>query len=421
MSKDRLITGLDIGTSNIRIVVGQINPQDGEFYIVAAAEVPAQGVSKGMIVSIEDAVSSITAALEQAERMVGQPINHAYIGISGAHIDTMISKGVIAVSRADNEITESDIERVIEAAQTVATPPNYEILHVIPKIFSVDNQTGIKDPVGMTGIRLEVETQIIQGLSAQIKNLTKAIYRTGIEIDDLVLSILANAESCLTKRQKELGAVLVNIGSHTTSMAVFEEGDILATSVLPVGSAHVTNDIAIGLRTSLDVAESIKLTYGQAVPTDLTKKEEINLGEFDDSENERVSLRYVAEVIEARMQEIFDMIDKKLIEIDRSGLLPAGIVLTGGGAKLPGVIELAKREFRLPASLGKPKQIKTAIDKVNDLSFTTAIGLALWGLELSKQKGPGPNFNLKGIKLPKFSSVSDAAGKVKGWFKSLIP
>lgn len=420
MSKDKLITGLDIGTSHIRIVVGQINPNDNEFYIIAAIQIPSQGVSKGMITSIEDAVSSITSALEQAERIVGQPINKAYVGISGAHIDTMTSKGVIAVGRADNEITEADVERVIEAAQTVATPPNYEILHVIPKIFNVDNQTGIKDPVGMSGVRLECETQIIQGMSAQIKNLTKAIYRTGIEIEDLVLSVLANAETCLTKRQKELGAVLVNIGSHTTSMAVFEEGDILSTHVLPVGSAHVTADIAIGLRTSLDIAENIKLTYGQAMANQIPKKEEVKLSEFDENENEVVQLHYVSEIIEARMDEIFDMVDKKLIEIERSGLLPAGVVLTGGGAKLPGIIDLAKQEFRLPASLGMPHEINTAIDKVNDLAYTSAIGLGLWGYELEKQKGGRSKGKFR-FKMPDIASPDEVVKKVKGWFKSLIP
>jgi len=409
----------------VRIVVGQINP-DNELNIIAITETPSVGISKGMIVSIEDAVSSITTCLENAERIVGQPISHAFVGISGTHISTMLSKGVIAVSRADNEVSEADVERVIEAAQAVATPPNYEILHVIPKVFSVDSQTGIKDPVGMSGIRLEVETQIIQGLSSQIKNLTKAVYRTGIDIDDLVLSILANAESCLTKRQKELGVVLVNIGSSTTSIAVFEEGDILATHILPIGAAHVTNDIAIGLRISLDIAEDIKLTYGQAVSREINKREEINLSEFDDKENENISLKYVSEIIEARMQEIFDMVDKKLIEIEKSGLLPAGVVLTGGGAKLPGIIELAKKEFRLPASLGKLVNVNTAIDKVNDLTYTNAVGLCVWGSEFQKQKGGGRiNFvNIKSFfkSLPKsIKSIKGFGKKIKDWVRDLIP
>jgi len=348
---------------------------------------------------------------------VGQPINHAYVGVSGTHISTMESRGVIAVSRADNEVTESDVARVIEAAQAVATPPNYEILHVIPKFFTVDSQKGIKDPVGMTGIRLEVETKIVQGLSSQIKNLTRAVYRTGIEIDDLVLAILANAEACLTPRQKELGVALVNIGSATTSLAVFEEGDLLATYILPIGSAHITNDIAIGLRVSLELAEEIKLTYGQAMAKDVNKREEINLSEFDLKETGMANASYVAEIIEARMQEIFNLVDKKLMEIERSGLLPAGIVLTGGGAKMLGLIELAKKEFRLPASLGALHGVKTVIEKINDLNYTTAAGLLLWGYQFeSQKKHPGgfiKNFNL--------SSFHDILDKAKNWFKSLIP
>ena len=416
--KERFITGLDIGTAYIRAVIGQYNPQDNNFYIVGCGEVPSSGISKGIIISIEDAVSSITACLEQAERMIGSPIERLFVGISGAHIITQESKGVITVSRANGEVREDDIERAIAAAQTVATPPNYEILHVIPKDFTLDNQSGIKDPLGMTGIRLEVNTQIILGLSSQIKNLTKAVYRTGVEIDDLVLSILANAEGVLSKRQKELGVALVNIGESTTSLAVFEEGELLATTVLPLGSNHITADIAIGLRTSLDIAEDIKLEYGQAVPDNINRKEEIKLSDFSEAEDDSVSLKYISEIIQARTEEIFDMIDKELIAIDRSGLLPAGVVITGGGAELPGIIEVAKRRFRLPASLGYPLNINTAIDRVNNLSFTTAIGLAYWGAEtLGRQS---PNLLTK-IKLPSLKSVGILGTKAKKWFKSLLP
>ncbi len=415
--KPAYITGLDIGTAYIRTVTGQYNPQDGNFYIVGCGEVVTEGVSKGIIVSIEDAVSSISSCLEQTERMIGSPIDKVYAGVSGSHIISQESKGVVTVSRANGEIREDDVDRAINAAQTVATPPNYEILHVIPKDFTIDNQTGIKDPLGMTGIRLEVNTQIILGLSSQIKNITKSIYRTGVEIDDLVLSILANSESVLTKRQKELGVVLVNIGESTTSLAVFEEGDLLTTAVLPLGSNHITADIAIGLRTSLDVAEDIKLEYGQANSEAVNKRDEINLADFSDNEEESVSLKYVSEIIEARVEEIFDMVDKELIKIDRSGLLPAGVVLNGGGAELPGIVEVAKQRFRLPAALGYPININTAIDKVNNLSFTTAIGLAYWGAEVAESSSTG---FLSKIKLPALHSFSDISVKLRKWFKSLF-
>jgi len=417
MRKEKTITGLDIGTSYVRIVSGQSNETEGGFYIIGAVEVPSEGISKGSIVSIEDAVSSISEGLEQMERIIGRKVESVYAGVSGLHISNMPSRGVVAVSRPGGEIRGDDVERVINAAQAVATPPNYEILHVIPKLFTVDSQTGIKDPVGMTGVRLEVETQIIQGVSSQVKNLTKAIYRTGIEIDDLVLSILANAESVLDKRQKELGVVLVNIGYATTSVAVFEEGDILLTDILPIGSVHITNDIAIGLKTSLEVAENIKLEYGSANPKDFAKKEEIDLSEFDPKEESKVSLKYISEIIHARLEEIFEMVDKKLVEIDRSGLLPAGVVLTGAGAELAGIVEVAKKEFRLPASLGKPNNINTAIDKVKSLTFSNALGLAIWGWEIEKQlggKGDGIGW-WKFLKSPK-----KIFNEIKNWFKNFI-
>jgi cell division protein FtsA len=235
-----------------------------------------------------------------------------------------------------------------------------------------------------------------------------------VDIEDLVLGVLAASEGCLSKRQKELGVALVNLGASTTSLVVFEEGDVLHTKILPIGAAHITNDIAIGLRTSIDLAEKIKLEYGSAQSGEINKRDEINLSELEGGENTIISKKQVAEIIEARVEEIFKMLDKELQKVDRSGLLPAGIVITGGGAKLPGLIEVAKKEFRLPASIGYPQNFVSAIDKVNDPAFSTALGLIFWGLGL-KEKG---GFSLS---MPKFSSVADATKKMKGWFKSLIP
>ena len=412
MAKEEIICGIDIGSSFIRLIVGQKNPNDEKIHVLGAAERVSEGISKGMVSSIEDAVTSISEALEQVERMTGIPIEHAFVGINGAHINSQDSHGVIVVAKADGEIKEDDVERVVEAAQAVATPPNYEILHVIPRSFTVDNQRGIKDPVGMTGIRLEVDAQIIQGLSGQIKNLTKCIYRTGVDIDDLVLSVLASAESCVTKRQRDLGVAVINLGSATTSLMVFEEGDVLHTKIMPVGSGHITNDIAIGLRTSIDLAEKIKLEFGSALPQDINKRDEINLSEIEGGENATVSKKHVAEIIEARLEEIFKMVDKELQKIDRSGMLPAGVILTGGGSKLSGMIEVAKREFRLPCSIGLPQEFVSAIDKINDPSFTTALGLVLWGAGLEQKTG---------FSMPRFSSIQDVTKKMKGWFKSLLP
>jgi len=412
MTKQRYICGIDIGSQYVRVVAGDVSPESGDFYILGAFEVPSEGISKGMISSIENAVSSVTACLEGVERMTGIPIKQAYVGISGNHIISMHSKGVVAVSRANGEIQESDVERVIDAAQAVATPANYEILHVIPRSFTIDHQIGIKDPVGMTGVRLEVDTEIIQGLSTQIKNVSKVLFRAGVAVEDLVVGSLACAESALSKRQKELGVAILNMGSQTTSVAVFEDGDLVSTFVLPLGSAHITNDIAIGLRTSIDVAERIKLECGTAVPDEIGKKEVIHLSDFSSNEDGEVLKRHVAEIIEARVEELFGMVDREFTKLGKSGLLPAGIVITGGGAKLPGILEVAKRKFRLPASVGFPQHIQTAIDKVNDVTFTTAIGLALWGFALHGASESG---------LMKSLNIRDVFGRVKEWLKQLLP
>lgn len=412
MAQEQLITGIDIGSTAIRVVVGQI--EEGQKpRLIGVAEVPAEGVSKGAITSIEDAVTVISSALEKTERMTGQQIDHAYVGLNGTHILSQESHGVIAVSRADNEIQEEDVERVIEAAQAVSTPQNYEILHIIPRSYSVDDQHGIKDPVGMTGIRLEVHAQIILGLTSQIKNLTKCVYRTSVDIDDLVYGILAAGECVLTKRQKELGVALVNIGSATTSIMVFEEGDVLHTKVLPVGSGHITNDIAIGLRSSIDIAERLKTEFGTALPEEVGKKEDISLDEVGGSAEEVVSRHQIAEIIEARLEEIYKMVEKELVSIDRASMLPAGIVLVGGGVKLAGAVDVAKRVFRLPSSIGYPLEPMTAIDKLNDPAFATAVGLVYWGA-LAAQRGGKSLFS-------RFSSMGHATDSMKKWLRSLVP
>jgi cell division protein FtsA len=413
---ENIIAGLDIGSANVRIVVGQVVKigDNEQLNIIGVVETPSLGLNKGAVVSIEDVVSSISACLEKAERMIGLPIENIWIGLSGTHISSQESNGVIAISRANGEIQENDVVRVIEAARAVAAPVNFEVLHVIPKTFSIDNQTGVKDPIGMNGIRLEVTTQVIRGLSSQVKNLTKCIYRTGLDINDLVLSILAASEAVLSTRQKELGVALVDIGAATTKIIVFEEGDVVHVSILAVGADHVTRDLALGLQTSLDVAERIKLEVGSALPQNFEKTEEINLRDFG-GENQDFSKKYIAEIIEARMEEIFEKIDQELQKINRSGLLPAGIILVGGGSKLQGLIELGKKKTMLPVVIGTSRRFNTAVDKVNDMSFATGLGLVMWGYNAMSEKG-GVKFGLS----QKIHLVGEAADKVKDWFKKLI-
>ena len=415
MPKEQYIVGLDVGTDTIRVVQGKLE-ETGRINIIGAAAVPANGLRKGVIVDIDEAVSSISAVLEKVERMTGVPVAHANVSVGGNHIACMDSKGVIAVSRADGEISENDVIRVIDASQAVSIPPNREVIHVIPKTFTLDGQSGIKDPIGMTGIRLEVETIIIHGALPFLKNLNKAITQAGLEVDQLVLSPLAAGQSVLNKRQKELGVALIDLGAGTTSLAVYEENNLIHTAIIPIGSMHITNDIAIGLRCTIDTAEKVKTLYGQASPQLVDKLAEIDMSKLDPEEETRVSQQLVAEMIEARLEEIFDRITAELKRIDRDGKLPAGIVLTGGGAALPGVVEFAKHYLRLPVSVGVPSETDTIIDQVVDPSFATVVGLSLWG---SNFTGSFSDFSF--TKPFKGLLESQNVVKLKKWFKAIMP
>jgi len=417
--KEDIIAGLDIGSTAVRLVIGQkiSGPSGEELQIIGAVSSPTAGVSKGVVNSIEETTSSISACLEKAERIIGLPITNVWVGINDPHIKCERSKGVVAVSKSDGEINEADVARAIEAARALAVPVNYEILHVMPIKFSVDNQNDIKDPIGMSGIRLEVETLIIQGLSTQTKNLTKAIFRTGLDIEDLVISPLAAAEAVLSPKQKELGVALINIGSSTTSLAVYEERNLLHAAVLPIGSEYITNDIALGLRCPINLAERIKLEHGHANSSLFDKDEEIDISDLvkEEDVNDDISLvskKYIAEIIEARVEEIFTKIDKELQKIDRSGMLPAGAIFTGSGAQLDGLIDVAKRILRLPAALGQSKNVNVVIDKVKSPEYLPALGLVIWGGNEDSGRQANGGFN---------KSMNNIFGKAKGMFQKLIP
>lgn len=419
--KDNIIAGLDIGSTSIRLVVAQRipGPAGDELQIIGAVSGPTAGVSRGIVNSIEETTSSISEVLEKAERLVGVPISRVWVSINDPHIKCERSKGVVAVGRGDGEINENDVNRAIEAARALAVPVNYEILHVIPIKFAVDNQADIKDPIGMNGIRLEVEVLIVQGLSTQIKNLTKAIYRTGLEIEDLVIAPLAAAEAVLSSKQKELGVALVNLGSSTTSLAIYEERNLVHTAVLPIGAEHITSDIAIGLRAPINLAERIKCEHGRAIADDINDKEEIDVSRLVKEEEVNdditsISKKYLAEIINARVEEIFDKIDNEFKKIDRSGMLPAGVIFVGGGARLEEVVEAAKKKLRLPAALGLAKNINVVIDKVKNPEFLTALGLVIWGSNEESEGFSGSSNNLS----KKFGGLMD---KAKGIFNKIMP
>ncbi|MBU0647897.1 cell division protein FtsA [Patescibacteria group bacterium] len=413
---NEIVTGLDVGGTKICVVVGRIIPDKRNPEIVGYSSVPSNGLRKGVVVDIEETVSAISAALEEAERMAGVPVDNAVVGVESATIQSQNSKGVIAVSRSDGEISPDDVVRVLEAARAVSVPANREILHVIPRSYKVDDQVGIHDPLGMTGVRLEVEAHVITASTPTIKNLTKCIYQAGLDIDEMVLGVLASSKAVLARNQKEVGVVVVDIGYSTTGVAVFEEGNVLYTSVLPVGASHVTNDIAIGLRTSIDVAEKVKLEEGCAVPAVIPERERIDLKKYGVGDGYYVSRREVAEIIEARMLEIFGMVNDELKKVGRDGMLPAGVVLTGGGSKLVGVIDLAKEAMRLPSQIGLPVNVSGMVDKLSDdPRMVAAVGLMEWASDVI----------LKGSEViggsVKKESGDFGLAKIKDWFGQFLP
>ena len=414
MSRATHYVGIDLGSSQVRVVVGEHGVDlEKPITVMGVGVAQVSGMQRGVITDVEGAVGSVSSALDMAERISGVPIERAYVSINGSHIASQNSRGVIAVSRADGEITADDVDRVINAAQAISIPNNREILHVLPQHFIVDGQEQIHDPVGMTGVRLEVETHVIDGLAPFIKNLTKVVNQAGVHVEDFVFAPLAAGEAVLEKRQRELGVVLVDLGAGTTSMVVYEEGQLLHTAVMPVGSSHVTNDLAIGLRTSIDVAEAIKVQHG-TVLLDTIKANEAIVIEGEDGEQESISREDVATIIRARLEEIFSFVDKELSAINRSGLLPGGVILTGGGAHLPGVVELGKKLLRLPVRIGKPHEMPGLSEQTDDPVFAVPVGLLYWAM-LQEQRGGGHHVSFA------MPDIGHTVGKVKDWFKAFMP
>jgi len=415
MVKQKYITVLDIGSSFVRIVIAEVVSGEKP-RVVGVSKARSLGMRKGVIVDLEDVSVSIKKSLEKAERMSGIHVNDVYVAVGGSHIRCFSTKGVIGVSKADGEVTEDDVERVIDSSQAVNVAHNNEILHVIPQSFSLDDQKGIREPVGMTGVRLEMRGIVITGFTPYLRNIAKCISRVGLDLNGFVAAPLAASRAILNKRQQELGVALVDIGGETTSLAVFEERELIYLSVLPIGANHITNDVAIGMRTAIDVAEKTKLKYGSAIPDEIDKKEKINLANICSDEEGVVSRHYVAEIIEARVEEIFKIIEKELIKINKSALLPAGIVLTGGGSCLYGMVDLAKDNLKLPAQVGFPSGLSGLVDKIDDPACSVAAGAILWILEegdssvnSNHQDGIGNKFNI------------EILNTIKKWLKDLLP
>jgi cell division protein FtsA len=373
--RDSLVVGLDIGTTKICTVVGEM--ADGQVNIIGLGTFPSKGLRKGVVINIESTVQSIKKAVEEAELMADCHITSVYVGIAGGHIKGINSHGVIAVK--NKEITEKDKNRVIDAASAVAMPMDREIIHVIPQEYIVDDQDGIKDPVGMSGVRLEGRVHIVTGAITSAQNIIKCANRAGLDVDDIVLEQLGSSEAVLTPEEKEMGAAIIDIGGGTTDLVIFSNGSIKHTAVFSMAGNHITNDISVGLRTPVEEAEKIKIRYGCALTSLVRKDETIEVPSVGGRKPRVLSRQTLAEIIEPRVDEILALVRDELVKMGYGNLLASGVILTGGSAILEGIPELAEQIFNLPVRRGTPVGIGGLVDLVNSPIYATGVGLVLYG------------------------------------------
>lgn len=432
MARDHSIAGIDVGTSKITTLVSTVT-QEGEARVIGVATVPSRGLRKGQIVNIEEATAAISSSLEGAERMAGISIARAYLCVGGAHIASLNSHGVVAVAEPEREISSFDVKRVIDAAKAVSMPSSREILHVLPRGYVVDGQEGIVDPIGMTGIRLEVDTHLVTGGATAMRNLRKCVEELGVEVSGMVFSGLASAAATLSETEKELGVVLIDIGGGTTDVAIFVEGALSYSSVIPIGAINITKDLAAGLRVSLESAEKIKLVLGEApkIPT-LAEEESPRSGKNDKSDEVDLSkmglpeeLRSVSRktliegIIKPRLNEIFTMVGLEIKRSGFGGMTPSGAVLTGGGAQTIGAVEAGRRNLAMPVHVGSPQHVTGLIDEIMTPAFTAAVGLTLYGTK--SDAGEGASLFSGFGKIKERIQVKGMVGKVIDLIKSFLP
>jgi cell division protein FtsA len=389
---DNFITGLDIGASNIKVIVGQVN-EDGRISVLRVFKAPSVGIRKGTIDDFSELTKSLSQVFGEIKNFSRNALKNIYVNIESPDIHTQFSRGIVAVSRADQEIHKDDIDRALQASQSVKLAANRTVLHAITKEFVVDGIGDIRDPMGMTGNRLEVNSLIIDAFDPAVKNITKCVEMAGGIVSGLIFSPLASGRSVLSKNQKDLGVALVDIGFSTTGICVYEENKLLHAAVLPIGSGNITNDLAIVLKTSVTAAEAIKLSFGTALAKEVSGREVIDLRKIDPNAKNTTTKKKVAEIIETRLAEIFEFINNELKSIGKSGQLPAGVVIVGGGSKMVNIVDLAKQELKLPAQIGISET--TSLDiangeinlQVEDPELSCAMGLMLWGSEKMSVRG----------------------------------
>lgn len=424
MPRDHVVVGIDIGSSKVTTVIATI--EEKEANIIGVASHVSRGLRKGQVVDIDEAVGSITESLEAAERMAGYSVGSAFVSVDGTHIESQNSKGVVAIGNPNGEIEEADVLRVVEAARAISLPSSREILHVIPRYFVVDSQTGIKDPIGMTGVRLEVETHIVTGAATALRNIAKCVSQVGVDVQSLVFSGLASSYSVLSDTEKELGVILVDFGGGTTDITIFLEGSPAYSGVLPVGARNVTNDLAIGLRVSLDSAEKIKLALSkppkiavepddQGAPRDKKESDELDLGGLGIEEDLRqVSKKTLVDgIMKPRLREILNMVKLEVQKSGFAGLTPSGLVITGGGSSTIGMVDLARQELAMPVRIGMPTGATGLVDEIASPAYAASVGLIYHGAQ----------FQQEDLRLPLVGRIEIKGALTKGlsWIKNLLP
>ena len=411
MSKKDFVVGLDIGTTKICCIVGEVVPgsEGGGIDIIGIGTAPSTGLRKGVVINIESTVESITKAVEEAELMAGVEISTVYTGIAGGHIKSFNSTGIVAVK--DREITEQDVQRVIDAAKAVAIPLDREVIHIIPQEYMINGQDGIRDPIGMSGVRLEAKVHIVTGAVSSAQNIIKCANKAGLNVAEICLEPIASAEAVLTQDEKDLGVILVDIGGGTSDIAIFKEGAIVFTGVLAIGGQHITNDIAVGLRTPQHEAEAIKIAHGCTLASLVKADETIEVAGVGGRKSRILSRRLLAEIIEPRVEEIFSLIQREVMKSGYQDMLSGGVVITGGATLLEGMPELAEFVFEMPVKRGYPQAIGGLRDVVNSPKFATGVGLLKYGARnLQKSRFPIREKNI----------YDKVRGSMRTWIKDLF-
>jgi len=424
----KIVAGIDVGTTKVCTIVAEVsNNQVTD--IVGVGTSPSTGLKKGMVVDIDDTVNSIEQAVVKAERMAGVDLDSVFVGIAGSHISSTNRHGVVAVTGENKEITMEDIDRVIEATKIISIPPERQIIHVIPREFIVDGCKDIKYPLGMSGVRLEAEAHIVTGSVTSIQNLVKSVKRAGIDVEGLVLQPLAASKAILSESEKDLGVLLIDMGGGTTDIAIFKDGSIWYTSILPVGGDHVTNDIAVGMRTPISIAEQIKIKHGCAKASLIDNNEKIDVLDTSGEKQRTISRKMLCNIIEPRVDEIFSLVREEIENAGYKGMVPAGAVVTGGGSLLEGIPELASEKLDMPVRVGAPDNIDSLMEYIDDsiyeinesysefsddtgAIFSTGVGLVYYGAQtMSEEPTRGKSEE---------QIVDDLFDKIKDWFKNIF-